>query len=938
MIVIMFAVALSFALTGAGSLIASATSPIKHANPNFFPLVAPSLITADQNNVYIFDSGQLVALNINGNLIKPEPFDLPVAVPAMAPLFIKHAGSFIFVFEASGFSTFTFNNTARTFALDRLRVNYRTSSPTTFSSFDVTFTSGQDNPYRVFFGTAGSASQYGWSDFNLTSDNPQFQSDMQPFGNITDVVATSRTNLLVCVYSGGFQDIHQITIPEMTSERVNRPRLPEFDSLAIIPGGNLSIYINEREGLTLFDRVSGEPTHSDNPVADPSFPTGRSRRPISVASTSASRIFVIDYEKRSVDRYIVINGNELQFNSVIAGFRGGDRGFFNNPSSLTLVNSAMRKGNDITSSEYIVTDQSGQVMFNRIDAQGNVTSRDFFHDTAERLSPEGLATYDNFNTVYVYDYDSGHRVRAYSLDGRRTNQAPFTGFGGRVNRLFADTARNVYAVTNSAIYKLGTSDTVPLSGSFQNTQINVVYHEHLNSVIITNGDEVCILSLDPEAPHPVPANTPLTFAHNVIDITTDIDGNLIILSFETDQYYASVYEFDKTTRQFATDRLPRQELVGASIDIANTDINRAFTFDRINRRLLLIGKYHSIEAFDFGEAIDHNPEYHEDWKDTSEALPFVDEPTAPSKIFLRAVSDTIVYQYPNGTRALALATAGSIFKVLAFEENPHFVLFENAATGESVIGYVSKHSVCDLPGTTTNHFYTTPSFVAARVIFNNTAIFKFPTADRRPGGQLANVDLTFENASLAKNFEQGAPGAGGLRLRQLVNTTDVRGFSFYEIQLGWDSASNRFVPSHNGDYVGYINANNVINYNLGPSNERFVSNATIRLPSNRTDAQVFELTNTGSFEPIEGLLLGRGQAIRVVGPTITSAEGRFTRISFHDPDLGESGHTFSNIWVRDDYIVMNGLSPLQLIAIIALTILVIGGVTFIVIRTRKKRS
>jgi len=495
-------------------------------------------------------------------------------------------------------------------------------------------------------------------------------------------------------------------------------------------------------------------------------------------------------------------------------------------------------------------------------------------------------------------------------------------------------------MTEYGIYKMGESEPVlwlPSStpNNFATYNTNAVFSEHHNAIILSNGsDKIIVLPLTKNSPDPYPVEAPLVLSHNVIDIAIDIDGNLVTLSLDDDKYYASTYLLDKDTGKFAVTSTSEVLLEGASISP-----NVSFTLDRLNGRILLVGEHHAVESFTFGAPINPNTFPHDDtWKNKNnfDALK-KDDPSFP--IFLQATADTVIYQFPNGTRARAIARTNSIFKVLDYDK--HYVLFEDDLSSRFELGYISPRTVTkdgdfeyvlpSKPGAVTDM-----AFEEARVIFDGTTIYKYPTADRQEFGI---NDRGLRLTTLEKDFDQKVAGKSGLILRARVVAKDVHGFEFYEILLGFDGT--RYFPDDEGDFVGYINKHNVIDFNLAPSQPRFNPNATIRIPSSapadyRTNGILVYGQNqsTGQFFLIEDLRLSDRQAIRVIGPTI---QGR-VRISFHDPDIGDDGHTFENIWVYSEYVVMDGLSALQLVAIASLILIVLGGTSFVVVRLRKKRN
>ena len=934
--IILFAAVVGCFLVGLNVLSASASAHTRHASPNYYYLPDPKVVTADANTVFVLDGEgagkRLLAFNAFGSLA-PTPPRYPLDSPLSPNVsFIKHAGNMIFLFEEDGFTAVSYNNQTRIFTLHTpVKVEFANN----FQLFDVKAVNA--STYRVFYAsTSVTAPRYGWTEYSTSNWSPtnSFLSDNLTVSNsIQSIAADGASTLYINVLNlwdtGETYNIYQVNIstPGTLIGPVNPTPLSSFKSLSVIQGKATFVYINNNKGLTLFDKN----IHTNNPFvihpdnAPPSaFSAAANRDPYFVTTTTGQNYaYVIDRQKLSVDRYIIKNDSTLEFDAIVVAHRGGDRGFFNTPTTLTLINSEVRKGNDIASSEYLVTDRAGQVMYNSISSTGTVTASPFFEDTSTRLSTFVRATYDNYDTVYIYDYDTIHqrnRVRTFTLDGRFSG-VEYINFG-HVTHLFADANRTVYALDSvqERMHVFGvnvtrTHVTLPPTYATQNTR--GVYSEQLDAVILANAtNQVIVLSLDG-------TYYTLTFGETVIDVATDALGNLLLLTADGTKYYIS--QFARNNQTITTTATWRQEITGATVALSNPSLN----LDRMNKRILYIGTRHAIESFELGAGAwspnDHEPDTA--WKDTSSALRRFDTSDTNSvPVFLTASGDggAVIYEYPGGTRALAHAPKNAVLKVLDF--STYFVMYENPATGKIFTGYVSKRAVkADEP-------YSVPRFENARVIFSHTIVYKYPTTDR----SLLPVGQTLSLFTLAKNFEYGAGQTGGLHLWHRVTATDARGFDFFEIRLR-KNADGTYFPIRNDDktttdvYVGYVNASHVMDYTLGPSIKKFLPNATVRIPAshNISQIQIYE-RDAGAARELPNEVLKNKQKIRVLGKLNKSRE--YTQIHYYDDVLGwtQAG------WIKTEYIVMDGLSAMQLIAIAALSMLVVGGGTFAVIYLKRR--
>ena len=894
MMIVLLAACLASVFMGASFFRVSASSarPLS-PSPNYFPLENPRMVTADATHVFVVDNNNLLVFNATGGLSMPPPSR---AINA-GTLFIKHAGNMVFLFEGNGFHAIQYNAGTRDFTnrTPIANVPYRLSGPhTTFKFFDISLIGL--NTYRIFF---ASEEVYGWTDFQFSENTAwtRIDSTSQPprtlaHANEIKAIASAWTSLYICARNP-WDSESEYTVFETSAAqdeplRVNSHPLPRLTSFSVVANRGIFAYINQHGSLTLSDRNSGplyiKPLDSAPPG---SFLTGASREPYFITTTQ-NFAYVIDKEKRSVDRYFITNDPILVFDRAIVAHRGGDNDFFNNPTSLTLIDSAVRgNANDVT--EYIVTDRAGQVSFNRFDNSGRVTSQPFFASGATRLSNDVRATFDFFDTVYIYDYDTANqrnRVRGFSLDG--TPRGPeFIGMG-RISHIFADTSRAIYVldIDRQGIFQIGaTNPIVPLPLGYAITpQTTANYCDTRNAIILANGtNTIHILPLDGAA------QTSQAFAQNIIDVATDSFGNLFTMSVAGGEAYIN-----------------GERIAGSTVDTVNPSLN----LDRINRRIVYLGTNHAPETYYLGDRLMNllvDFEHDTTWRNLTAQK-------ATDTLFLQSEDrGTVIYQYPGGTRALGLAPRDSVFKLL--DAQTYYVLYENPSTGEHITGYVSQKSA------TKTEPYTEPIFDNARVMFSHTIVYKFPTTSER---------LTL--LTLEKNFEQYTWQNGGLRLENKVIAPDVRGFSFYEILLSRDEQSGQYFPDVTGIYVGYVNANNVIDYYLGPSIPRFLPNATVNIPAsaNTSSIQVYELANSGVFVPLQNEILTHRQNIRFFGRLDRSQ--KYTYIHYDDAELGRT----RDGWIETKYIMPNGLSALQLIAIAVLVLIVIAGVVFVVILIRRK--
>lgn len=958
MTMIILAASIACFFTGVNFFVSNAfTAAIKHPSPNYHYLSQrTNMVTADAANVYVIDGGQLLVFGVDGSGIK-STHPLP---GGFTPKFIKHAQTRVFLFGDSGFRVFSTSG-----GFQSQQYAYRTGS---FDYFDVTYIIAT-NQFRVFFATQ---TAYCYNEYNAnniannTAMNPPTQPTIRTFADspargIRAIACDGPNNLYIAkIPNTGNADrynIHQVNVSAETDSFVNRTPLQKFTAFSVVPGGNKFVYININGDLSLFDRSLSNDINFPYIFVEPRDPdltykTNTSREPYFTAVVGQA-VYVMDSGKLSIDRY-ALNGTELKldFDKIIAAQRGGDSGFLSDPSSLTVINTGLRVNTNVAT-EYIVTDEAGQVVRNTVSTNGAVTSQPFLADpetrlvdSITRLSSDVRATYDNFDTIYIFDYDTvaqRNRVRTFTLDGTFKGRELTEFAGAEITRMFADTHRTVYALDASVSATRNGIWTIPSTGAptfrtITNYKItentNAVYNERLDSIIFTDGTPtVRTLPRTANTVEVVTLPQVDSFPQNALDAVIDTLGNVILLTKIDTAYSLTMY----TPAEY-TNHLWREVITGASVN----ESNPALCLDRMNRRILYLGTRHAVESFDLGSADVWSHTSHifpTEWKNNKDAL----NPSTDA-VFLTATEDVVVYAYPGGTRALALAPKGSVFKVL--DKDSNYVMFEDSllsAPYNHTVGYISGRGLSATPAP-----LQTPDFTDARVLFNRTIIYKYPTTitDSRFFGADENLKLL----EVDKNYEQSASRGRGLQLSKLVATlglneekfpvTDALGFWFYEVKLRQNS-DGTYTPDVNGNHVGYVNANNVIYWNLGPSIDRFVPNATIRIPASHNlpdGIQVYEYNEvTGKFVAIVGETLANKQAVRVVG----KKGPQYTEVEYNDPVLGSSqpdGKWITRGWVESQYVVQDGLSAFQVIAIIVLTLLTLAATIFVIVRIKIKRQ
>jgi len=376
----------------------------------------------------------------------------------------------------------------------------------------------------------------------------------------------------------------------------------------------------------------------------------------------------------------------------------------------------------------------------------------------------------------------------------------------------------------------------------------------------------------------------------------------------------------------------REITIDAEGLLVTSTVGNALTFDRINNVAYWIGTQHAIESLDFPNRLSFLTYESYDWRERSP----IRRPTAGSPLYVQIphTVSPILWDLPNSNRPLHRVAAGTILMVLTSDVDfdYSFVLYQNPTTGVYRQGYINNRFLT----AASNYAISTDIFDepgadrrpedmnSGRVILNGVIIFKYPAA----------LDFNLSVGTVAKNFNArhsviAFPAPIGLYISRRITIPDALGFEFFEVPLSFVNGS--WVPRPDGEYVGFVDVQWVINYHEHPSLDEFSPNANINLnPFPGTEfAQVYRRPG---LEPLYGERLSHSTEIFVRRPFDRNQE--WTWVQYWDEEL----QSISSGYVRTMYISTGGLTTWQLLGIILAIAALIVAIVFVVRHIVKKKA
>ncbi|MCL2755918.1 MAG: hypothetical protein FWE45_02585 [Firmicutes bacterium] len=844
-----------------------------------------------------------------------------IALPSR-PRDIIYARNNLHIFFDTGFyiyATANIRTPGFTFSFAS-RLQYTTSGDE-MSIFSVVPLATPANAVRVLY---AHDNRYGYQTV-LGSMNQQFGSLITLRQQIRGITATigGEIYLLASDPENALLFSIQTTSGDVLSQGFYSP-----SSFNLIEDGGMNFVFIARNRIVLFNLASLVDLEQNSyyeitPRNEDDFLMRESYAPIYLRARSRNEVFVIDAVKRSIDQYRILPNTILEFHQTVAGSIGDDYGFFNHPTAFTMIDEGV----------FWIADFSSSVRL--LDTNTTNLPTPLLHYN-QSLSVIRSMAFNNMDTIYAHDRD--RRIHRFNTDGSRSGSvitAPTTSEiielvpNIATGEMFAiDFARNdVFAITNNGLEPLGLGRQISRD---TRAVINPWVGEH-DTLFLTNtgatGNVHVAICL--ETNEQTIITTQLNLAgHFLLDLTTDTLGNLIALYENASRNAVFRHiELELVGSSFSFDAGTPMILEGSTTSLGNSSL----TFDRMNNQLFWLGHQHVIESVclqDLTELWSFTTNFttgamrpHYNWQVASPIL----IPTAPLFGTINTLGRPSMFEFPNSIGAQTRLEPGFVFQILQsttyFNGIPFdysYILFQNQITRNHYTGYVNNRFITpksdyyidsELWG---NDGSPNPQNIG-RVILNGVPIFKYPTS--------TVLDLTVGTLNKTRRGEQG------LTINRRITVQDIRGWEFFEIRINTDGT-----PNPNGTHVGYVFVQHVINFNLPPSGEILNPNARVVFSTNQYPNGIPVFSDNGGVNHIVGEYLQNRQRIAVIGQFDRNAP--LTRIRYFCSYT--QINMYGYVWTR--YIVMDGLSALQLMGIILAILGAVGVIIFLVFHFRRKRT
>jgi len=893
----------------------------------------PQMMTACDNFVYVIDrepGGFRIVTHYRSTgarISQTSPFPNEF-------LHIEQSHNRLFLFTDTDYLVFLTSdvrggNNHDLFSLSFSTFQYNTSGHD-FSIFNLAPNNAIENTVRIFFADAG---QYGWHDLSLTSMtiiSNHASAAITSFYSIRGIVPNHNGVVHLLASEIGAIDLFSIYLAGTET-----PIFQEKDFLNVsnfnfvnTPGAPQFTFISLSE-LILFDIN----TLSFTEVEQDSTPTmlvGANKNP-HFLTTLGSQVFVIDSAKNAVYQYgtqIINNRHHLVFNNVVVAHRGDNQGFLNSPNAMTLVGEG----------SFIVADHSPYLKH----FSGTNPMPTPFVQRGPAIGEVAIAramVFNGYDIVYIYDREN--RVQRFDLNGNLIG-LPITqviideglySIGNIVSMFVNPATQQLFAVdTQRGVMRLvGNTFEQVLPNTGLNAATRGAINPWLRStdtlfLVNTSGGHVAIC---------LGTGTQLetfTLPSGTRDITLDSLGNLITIS-DTQATLVTIGTLSGNL-QFTNTNM--------TLGSRTVNVSPSLSFDRINNMLYWIGRQHAIESLELDSlfTFDGRPTF--DWRArTPIRMPSIPNENNPLYVQITQHFSPIIWGFPNSVRPLHRIQSGMMLMVLdnstVFGGNSFdysFVLYQNPSTGAYRPGFVNRRFL--QPPSETYAIYE-EIFIGSpwrapagrpedensgRVILNGVIISKYPSL----------LDFNLHVGTVEKNFNNrnsvlGTAHPTGLHIRRRIMIPDLLGFEFFEVPISL--VEGRWVPHPDGQFVGYINVQWVINYHEPPSLDEPAFNARINLPPGTEFAQVYRRPG---YDPLLGEQLIHGTQIEVARPL--DRNQRYTRVIYFDPVLEAAAVGY----VRTIYIVMYGLTAWQFAGIILAIVALIVATAFTARHVIRKRA
>jgi len=913
---------------------------------NFNFLANPQIMAVCQNFVYVVESQfpryYLHIINRNNTQTQSR-----IRMHAR-PLDVIYSRDNIFIFFAEGFMVHrAVNIRANNFEFDNnpILIQYTQGTPSPMSVFNVVALSATN--FNILF-----AHDTRHGSLNITvpiSGIPGIptQHSIVTTNRVILGIASTTSGTTYLLASPSAWNTAFFYIQNLNGENLS-PRFVNPSSLNILEGPSSTTFILIANARIVYFHLETGSFYEIGPRPNDDFLTRESYDPIYIRARSTTEIFVIDRRKRSIDQYRITPGHTLAFQQTVVASIGDDYGFFNHPTSIVLVEE----------NNFWVSDFSSAIRL--INPNQAPSYDDHFITYDDNLSVVHAMAFNNSDTVYVVDRD--RRIQRFNVNGTRVGLPITLPQQAEITQLVPNIATGeMFAIDagRNNVFRIGATSVTPLAlglttlNHTSRALINPWVDENRDIMILTNTNQgdivVCITNN--QIIQNVTTQFELTLGGDTLplrDITMDTLGNVIAMYEDTRPL--------SPTFQNAIIRHFEVSIVGTTvvlipdnaITLTNSSIsmnNPSLVFDRLNNKLIWLGRFHNIEAvylqdvnaiWSFRENFTSGamrPHYY--WEEVTP----IELPTSPLFGRIRANQSPFIFEFPNSLNAQTRLNGGFEFQILqntstfdGVEFDYSFILFQNRTTRNHYTGYVNNRFVEHLTDyyITTNIWEDTDDWPNAdnigRVILNGVPIFKYPTSILLDPESTV-FDMTIGTLNKTPRHVAGA----GIRINRRITIRDIRDWEFFEIRLD-KHANGTVTPNPVGAYVGYVFVQHIINFNLPQSRDNLSENATVVLPSNLQPTGIPVFHDAGGVNRIEGEYIGHRQDIEVIGRFDRSRPLTFVRYFCEEAGVTKYGY----IWTR--YIVMHGLTALQLTGIILAIVGTIAAVSFAIWHFKRKRN
>lgn len=937
-------------------------------NYNFF--AAPQMMAADQTFVYLIDmefgEARLVVINRTNGRTHTQSAPL-----AQMPEHIQVEGGMLFLFFSNHYRVVRTSDIVGTppnfadaapvsFTLEALMIGgqfFYSSAIEIWTTFNVIHLAGTGT-FRIMF-ASGNVYRLRVFDSEALTQGEAIPGGLHTSQRIAGITST-QGGAIFLLASSPIAPTHFFIYEEGNQTALSQTFFHNPTSFNTVMIGDDVYFLLIASGrIVLYNPLGGMP-HQENPnlANTEDFYTHLSYDPIFLSARGPNEIFVIDAKKSSIDQYRVTGGQPIFYRTVAASI-GDNFGFFNHPTDLAII------GED----RLLVTDHSANIRF--VDRSTDAMPSTFLNRSQHDLGIPGAIAFDNYQSVFIYDFNRVHRIQRFTFDpeaerptGTRVGE-PITTFTagavtnqiGAILQLLVDPVTQILYVLDSdnrQIYRLIDDRLVLVAAPFEVTwSTRAVINSDLNMMFLINTSTGHVaMCLDTFQTRPIIG---LDFGadFNLHDITVDTLYNPIVMAVipvigRNPRVFINHFKIAELTPDFIrfVPSFTHEELHGATA-------GRGLGLDRLNGTLYWTGTRHAIEGTAFRTDADaahiwsfryhwrqdahgnwsHRDRPHYDWSVPHPPMRAPEPNDRPLFALTSATRDTTIFKYPNSINAIFRLPRGQAVQIIqhdvVFTDLPAYynfnyvkVIFQDYGQNHFFAGYVNKRFLdFDFVYSVDKNVFDPDSgrefsSNSGRVLIDTTWIFKYP----------ASLGYSVRIGRLRTNHTHpnSSPEIDGLEIVRRIMIPDIRNWHFYEIRV--DENGN---ADPKGLYAGFVWTQHVIYWHEPQQIGAFNPNARIILPRGITLAQIYHDEN--GIEEFEGQALEHNRRVRIVYTLDRSRP--YTYIEYYNAATGR----LMTGYVETRFLVPDGLTPWQLVGIILASVGGILAIFFTVKHFIKKR-